>query len=198
MMVNYIWGGMILLGLFMSAVNGSLDKINQSIFNGAKTGVTISFTMISFLVLWMGLMKIAEDAGLLAAFAKLMKPVVRFLFPEVPPNHPALGYILSNMSANLLGLGNAATPMGLKAMKELQEINANKKVASRSMITFLVLNTSGLTFIPTTIIGYRIAAGSNNPVEIVGATLLATITSTSVAIFLDRIFHRFSRSGEGR
>ncbi|MBE3553733.1 MAG: spore maturation protein [Thermicanus sp.] len=197
-MVNYIWGGMILLGLLMSTVNGSLDKINQSIFNGAKTGVTISFTMISFLVLWMGLMKIAEDAGLLAAFAKLMKPVVRFLFPEVPPNHPALGYILSNMSANLLGLGNAATPMGLKAMKELQEINPNKKVASRSMITFLVLNTSGLTLIPTTIIGYRIAAGSNNPVEIVGATLLATITATSVAILLDRIFHRFSRSGEGR
>lgn len=196
-MVNFIWGGMILLGLIISAINGSIDKMNQSIFDGAKTGVTITFTMISFLVLWMGLMKIAEVAGLLSAFARIMKPVVRFLFPEVPPNHPALGYILSNMSANLLGLGNAATPMGLKAMQELQNLNENKKVASRSMITFLVLNTSGLTLIPTSIIGYRIAAGSNNPVEIVGATLIATIIATSIAILLDRVFQRVY-SGERR
>lgn len=196
-MVNFIWGGMILLGLIISAMNGSIDKMNQSIFDGAKTGVTITFTMISFLVLWMGLMKIAEVAGLLSAFARIMKPVVRFLFPEVPPNHPALGYILSNMSANLLGLGNAATPMGLKAMQELQNLNENKKVASRSMITFLVLNTSGLTLIPTSIIGYRIAAGSNNPVEIVGATLIATIIATSIAILLDRVFQRVY-SGERR
>lgn len=196
-MVNFIWGGMILLGLIISAINGSIDKMNQSIFDGAKTGVTITFTMISFLVLWMGLMKIAEVAGLLSAFARMMKPVVRFLFPEVPPNHPALGYILSNISANLLGLGNAATPMGLKAMQELQNLNENKKVASRSMITFLVLNTSGLTLIPTSIIGYRIAAGSNNPVEIVGATLIATIIATSIAILLDRVFQKVY-SGERR
>lgn len=194
-MVNFIWGGMILLGLIISAINGSIDKMNQSIFDGAKTGVTIAFTMISFLVLWMGLMKIAEVAGLLSAFARMMKPVVRFLFPEVPPNHPALGYILSNISANLLGLGNAATPMGLKAMQELQNLNENKKVASRSMITFLVLNTSGLTLIPTSIIGYRIAAGSNNPVEIVGATLIATIIATSIAILLDRVFQKVYSGG---
>lgn len=197
-MVNYIWGGMILLGLIMSAMNGSIEKMNQSIFDGAKTGVTITFTMISFLVLWMGLMKIAEEAGLLSAFAKMVKPIVRFLFPEVPPNHPALGYILSNISANMLGLGNAATPMGLKAMQELQELNKNKKVASRSMITFLALNTSGLTLIPTSIIGYRVAAGSNNPVEIVGATLIVTIIATTIAVFLDRFFYKINASKERR
>lgn len=193
-MVNYIWGGMILIGLFIAALNGKMDLMSQAAFEGAKNGVTISFTLISFLVLWLGIMKIAENSGLLLQLTKLLKPVVRFLFPDIPKDHPALGYILSNISANILGLGNAATPMGLKAMQELQSLNKLKDTASRSMITLLALNTSSLTIIPTTIIGYRIATGSQNPTEIVGAALFATAISTMVAIFVDRFYQRRNRS----
>jgi spore maturation protein A len=189
-MVNYIWGGMILIGLLVAAASGKMDQMNQAVFEGAKNGVTVSFTLISFLVLWLGLMKIAEYSGLLAKLTDLLKPVVRFLFPDVPKDHPALGYILSNMSANILGLGNAATPMGLKAMQELQKINKRKEEASKSMITLLALNTSSLTIIPSTIIGYRIAAGSRDPVEIVGAAIIATLCSTLVAIIVDRYYQK--------
>ncbi len=189
-MVNYIWGGMILIGLIVAALNGKIDLMSQAAFDGAKNGVTISFTLISFLVLWLGIMKIAENAGLLLQLTKLLKPIVRYLFPDIPKDHPALGYILSNLSANILGLGNAATPMGLKAMQELQSLNKIKDTASRSMITLLALNTSSLTIIPTTIIGYRIATGSQNPVEIVGAALFATAISTMVAIIVDRFYQR--------
>lgn len=189
-MVNYLWGGMILIGLLVAAASGKMDKMNQAFFEGAKNGVTVSFTLISFLVLWLGLMKIAEYSGLLAKLTDLLKPVVRFLFPDVPKDHPALGYILSNMSANILGLGNAATPMGLKAMQELQKLNKRKEEASKSMITLLALNTSSLTMIPSTIIGYRIAAGSRDPVEIVGAAVIATLCSTLVAIIVDRYYQK--------
>lgn len=193
-MVNYIWGGMILIGLFVAALNGKIDLISQAAFEGAKNGVTISFTLISFLVLWLGIMKIAEHGGLLQLLTNVLKPIVSFLFPDVPKNHPALGYILSNLSANILGLGNAATPMGLKAMQELQKLNPNKDTASRSMITMLAMNTSSLTIIPTTVIGYRIATGSQNPVEIVGAAIFASMISTSVAILVDRLYQRRYRS----
>lgn len=189
-MVNYIWGGMILIGLLVAAASGKMNQMNQAVFEGAKNGVTVSFTLISFLVLWLGLMKIAEYSGLLAKLTDLLKPVVRFLFPDVPKDHPALGYILSNMSANILGLGNAATPMGLKAMQELQKLNKRKEEASKSMITLLALNTSSLTIIPSTIIGYRIAAGSRDPVEIVGAAIIATLCSTLVAIIVDRYYQK--------
>lgn len=193
-MVNYIWGGMILIGLCVAAFNGKIDLMSQAAFEGAKNGVTISFTLISFLVLWLGVMKIAEQSGLLQILTKLLTPLVNFLFPDVPKNHPALGYILSNMSANILGLGNAATPMGLKAMQELQKLNSNKDSASRSMITMLAINTSSITIIPTSVIGYRIATGSQNPVEIVGAALLASMFATLVAIFVDRYYQRRYRT----
>jgi spore maturation protein A len=138
----------------------------------------------------MGIMKIAERAGLLELFAKALSPVVRILFPDVPKGHPALGYILSNMSANLLGLGNAATPMGIKAMEELQKLNSNKQVASPSMCTLLAINTASITLIPTTIIAIRIQYGSANPVEIVGTTLIASFAATIFALLLDR-WYRF-------
>lgn len=193
-MVNYIWAGMILIGLIVAAINGKIDVMSQAAFEGAKNGVTISFTLISFLVLWLGIMKIAEHSGLLMQLTKLLKPIVSFLFPDIPKNHPALGYILSNMSANILGLGNAATPMGLKAMQELQKLNEDKNSASRSMITMLALNTSSLTIIPTTVIGYRIATGSQNPVEIVGAAIFASMFATFIAIVADRYYQRRYRS----
>ncbi|CAM4329763.1 MULTISPECIES: nucleoside recognition domain-containing protein [Paenibacillus] len=185
-MINLIWLLMILIGFAFAAVNGNIEVVTQAAFDGAATGVTVCFGLISVLVFWMGMMKMAEDAGLLARIAKLLGPVVGFLFPDVPKNHPAMGYILSNMSANLLGLGNAATPMGIKAMQQLQELNPDKQTASPAMCTLLALNTASITIIPTTLIAIRLNYHSANATEIVGTTLMATIIATLAAIIADR------------
>nr|WP_236838538.1 nucleoside recognition domain-containing protein [Caldalkalibacillus salinus] len=185
--------GLILIGILVAAITGNMEAINEAAFEGAKVGVTICFGLISVLVFWLGMMKIAEEAGLLRLFARALGPVGRFLFPDVPKDSPAMGYILSNMSANLFGLGNAATPMGIKAMEELQKINPNKDQASPAMITLLALNTSSITLIPTTIIAIRMNYESANPVEIVGTTILATMCSTVVAILLDKWFRYRNR-----
>ncbi|KRE98242.1 nucleoside recognition protein [Paenibacillus sp. Soil766] len=192
-MVNWIWLFFIVVGFLVAAINGDVESVTQAAFDGAKNGVTVCFGLISVLVFWMGMMRIAEDAGILQKLARLLQPVVRFLFPSVPKNHPALGYIMSNMSANILGLGNAATPMGIKAMQELQKLNPNKDEASSAMATLLALNTSSITLIPTTLIAIRMNFNSVNPAEIVGTTLIATIISTTAAIFVDRWYRR-SRS----
>lgn len=187
-MIHLIWLSMIVSGILVAGWNGNIDVINKAVFEGAKTGVTISIGLISVLTLWLGLMKIAEEAGLLAALARLLRPVVRFLFPTVPPGHPAEGYILSNLAANLFGLGNAATPMGLAAMRELQTLNPAKDTATPAMCTLLALNTSGLTLVPTTIISVRMTYGSADPTEIIGTTLAATFLSTMAAVVLDKWF----------
>jgi spore maturation protein A len=186
--IHLIWLLMILSGILVAGMQGKIEVINEAVFEGAKTGVTISLGLISILTLWLGLMKIAEEAGLLQALGNLLRPVVRFLFPSVPPGHPAEGYILSNLTANLFGLGNAATPMGLAAMKELQTLNPKKEIATPAMCTLLALNTSGLTLIPTTIIGIRMTYQSANPTEIIGTTLAATFIATISAICIDKWF----------
>ncbi|SDY60639.1 spore maturation protein A [Evansella caseinilytica] len=188
-MVNIIWVSLFIIGLLFAAVNGTMDKVNEALFQGAKEAVTICFGLISVLTFWLGLMKIAEKSGLLRGLSRLLQPVARFLFPEVPKDHPALGYILSNMSANMFGLGNAATPMGIKAMEELKRLNGGKNEASRSMITLLAINTASITLIPTTVISIRIQYGSVSPTEIVGTTILATACSTAGAVLVDRYFH---------
>lgn len=185
-MVNYIWMGLIVIGIVFAAINGRLEEINEAAFEGAKTGVTICFGLISILAFWLGMMNIAQRSGLLEKLTRLLSPIGKFLFPDVPKNHPAMGYILSNMSANLFGLGNAATPMGIKAMEELQKLNPDKERATPAMITLMALNTSSITLIPTTIIAIRMNYGSMNAVEIVGTTLFATLCSTIVAISVDK------------
>jgi spore maturation protein A len=187
-LVNHIWLWMILSGVVAAAAQGRVDLVTRAALAGAKEAVAVCIGLISVLVFWMGMMRIAQDAGLLEKLARMLRPVVRFLFPSVPPNHPAMGYILSNISANLFGLGNAATPMGIKAMEELKKMNPDSKTASPAMCTLLALNTSGFTLIPTTIIGLRMKYGSADPAEIIGTTLLATLCSTLVAILLDRWF----------
>ncbi|AKG35452.1 nucleoside recognition domain-containing protein [Paenibacillus durus] len=189
-MINVIWLGMIVIGFVFAAVNGRMDAFTAAVFDGAKNGVTVSFGLISVLVFWLGVMKVAEDAGLLRVIAKLLGPVVRFLFPDVPKGHPAIGYILSNMSANLLGLGNAATPMGIKAMQELQTLNPEKDTATPAMCTLLALNTASITLIPATLIAIRLNYGSADPADIVGTTLAATFVATLAAIFADRLCRR--------
>ncbi|WP_036667435.1 nucleoside recognition domain-containing protein [Paenibacillus sp. UNC217MF] len=189
-MVNAIWMFMLLVGFIAAAAQGKIDVVTEAVFEGAKTGVSVSFGLISVMVFWLGIMRIAEDAGLLKRLAKALGPVVRYLFPDVPRNHPALGFIMSNMSANLLGLGNAATPMGIRAMQELQKLNPNKDTATPAMCTLLAINTSSITLIPTTLIAIRMNFNSANPAEIVGTTLLATIVATFAAIFADRWYRR--------
>ncbi|MBY0096501.1 nucleoside recognition domain-containing protein [Mesobacillus maritimus] len=195
-MVNYIWVGMTIIGLVFAAVNGTMSEVNEAVFKGAQEAVTLCIGLISILVFWLGMMRIAENAGLLEKLANLFKPFITRLFPEVPAGHPAMGYILSNMMANVFGLGNAATPLGIKAMEELKRLNGGKDSASRSMITFLAINTSSITLIPTTVIAIRITYDSASPTEIVGPTLIATSISTIAAILIDRYFYyRRSRKG---
>lgn len=191
-MVNIIWAMMAVIGIIYAMINGTMEEVNRAIFESANEAVQLSISLISILVFWLGMMKIAEKANILKVLTVLFKPIVYRLFPELPKNHPAIGYILSNFTANLFGLGSAATPMGIKAMEEMKKLSKSP-IASRSMITFLALNTSGLTLVPTTVIALRMQYDSVAPTEIVGTAMIATIVSTLAAVVLDRLFHRFSR-----
>ncbi|GBG12075.1 nucleoside recognition protein [Paenibacillus agaridevorans] len=193
-MVNWIWLFFIVASVAVAAVNGRMDEVTAAAFDGAKSGVTVSFGLISIMVFWMGMMRIAEDAGLLQKLARMLGPIVRWLFPDVPKDHPAIGYIMSNLSANIFGLGNAATPMGIKAMQELQKLNPDKDTATPAMCTLLALNTSSVTLVPTTIIAIRMNYDSANPAEIIGTTLVATAIATGAAILADRWYRSCSSS----
>ncbi|WP_078380127.1 nucleoside recognition domain-containing protein [Sutcliffiella halmapala] len=188
-MINLIWVAMTIIGIVFAMINGTMDKVNEAIFLGAKEGVTICIGFISILVFWLGLMRIAQEAGLLEKLAILFRPFMKWIFPEVPPDHPAMGYMLSNMIANMFGLGNAATPMGIKAMEQLRALNGGTVEASRSMVTFLAINTASITLIPTTVIAIRMTYESAAPTEIVGPTLVATTCSAIAAILIDRFFY---------
>lgn len=195
-MVNYIWVLMTIIGIVFAVFNGTIEDVNKAIFVGAKEAVTLCIGLISILVFWLGMMRIAEESGLLERLSKLFRPLVKRLFPEVPTNHPAMGYILSNMIANMFGLGNAATPLGIKAMEELKQLNGGKNSASRSMVTFLAINTASITIIPTTVIAIRMNYKSAAPTEIVVPTVIATILSAIGAVLIDRYFYyRRSRKG---
>lgn len=197
-MVNYIWLFMIASGVLVAAVNGNIDVVTKAALDGAQTAVKIAINLIAIITFWLGVMKLAEEAGLVRALAYLVRPLMRFLFPSVPKDHPAMGAIVMNLSANILGLGNAATPMGLIAMQELQKLNqGDKKTASDAMCTFLALNTGCITLIPTTIIGIRLIYGSADPTEIVGTTIFATACGMTIAIVVDRMF-RFIFGLSGR
>jgi spore maturation protein A len=192
-MVNYIWVFMTIVGFVFAIFNGTLEEVNKAIFDGAKEAVTLCIGLISILVFWLGMMRIAEESGLLKKLSKLFRPLVKRLFPDVPTNHPAMGYILSNMIANMFGLGNAATPLGIKAMEELKQLNGGKNSASRSMVTFLAINTASITIIPTTVIAIRMNYNSASPTEIVVPTLIATIISMLGAVMIDRYFYNRRR-----
>ena len=188
-MVNIIWAFMAMVGIVYAMFNGTMDEVNKAILESANQAVQLSIGLISILVFWLGIMKIAEHAGILKVLTSLLRPLVVRLFPDIPKDHPALGYILSNFTANLFGLGNAATPLGIKAMEQMKKLNGNKDEASRSMITFLAINTAGLTLIPPTVIAIRIQFNSSNPTEIVSTTIVATGLALTSAILLDRYFY---------
>ena len=192
-MVNVIWVFLILIAIIYSLLMGQVDTLNNGILTHAKTGINLIMEMMPLIVLWTGIMKIAEKSGLLQVFAKALNPILRRLFPSLPKTHKALGYIASNIGANMLGLGSAATPFGLKAMEELQKDNPKKNEATEAMITFLVLNTGGVTLIPTTVIALRIMHGSINPTEIIITSILATAVSSISGLLLDYFIRRRKR-----
>ena len=189
-MISTIWLILIVVGILFSIINGKIDKINIEILNSSKIALEMTLKIIPIMSLWLGIMRVAKKSGLLNKLTNLFKPILKLIFPEIPNNHESLDYISSNVVANIFGLGSAATPFGIKAMKSLQEINNNKKQASKSMITFLILNTSGLTIIPTTVISMRIMHNSINPSSIIFACILSTLISTILSILIDKIFRR--------
>jgi spore maturation protein A len=186
-MINFIWMILIVSGIFFAGWQGHMEVVTQSAISSAETAVNLAFKLTGVMCLWLGIMKIAEAAGIVRYFAKLLTPIVRFLFPSIPKNHPAIGTIIMTISANMLGLGNAVTPLGIKSMQELQKLNHNKTTASPAMCTLLALCTTGFTLIPATVIALRSAAGSINPAEIVGATILVSMLATIVVIIADRL-----------
>lgn len=189
-MVNLIWVLLIVLGILYSLFTNNLDNLNETIIDSTKVSLDMLFKIFPVLALWMGLTKIAETSGLLKNLSNKLSPLLIKLFPDIPKQDESLGLIASNIVSNMFGLGSAATPFGLKAMNSLQKLNKKKDTVTKSMITFLTLNTSGLTLIPTTIISLRLMYGSLNPTSIVLACILSTTISTISGLFMDRILRR--------
>ncbi|MFO7295810.1 MAG: nucleoside recognition domain-containing protein [Clostridia bacterium] len=190
-MVNIVWILLILIGLVVAAFNGKIEVVTQAALDNAKYAVELCFGLIGVYALWLGLIKVAQEAGLVTKLSQKMQGITRFLFNDIPAKHPAMGAITMNIIANMLGLGNAATPLGIKAMKELQELNPQKDRATNAMCMFLVINTSSIQLIPATVIALRSTAGSSNPTEIIGTTFIATVCSTAAGIIAAKIFQRY-------
>lgn len=189
-MINKIWCFFIVVGIIYGFISGNIENINKEIISSAKKALEMFLNIFPIIILWMGIMTIALETGLLSKIANLFTPVLSRIFPEIPKKHESMGLISSNLIINMFGLGSAATPIGLKAMKSLNKLNNNSDTVSRSMITFLAINTSGLTFVPTTVISLRMLHNSNNPTEIIISTIMATLCSTITAIIIDKIFYR--------
>ena len=192
-MINYIWCGMIIIGIIVGTLTGNIEAVSTAAIEWAETAVELSLGLIGVMALWLGLMKIAEEAGIVRGMGLLVKPIMVRLFPEVPADHPAMGSIVANMAANFFGLGNAATPLGIKAMQELQDLNENKDEASNAMVMFLAINTSSVTLISSSTIAYRSAAGAANPADIIGPTIIATAVSTTVAIIACKLLEKLPK-----
>ena len=190
-MVNIIWAVFIICGIIYAIITNNVDVVNNTIMASSKTSLDMIIQIFPVLALWMGLMNIAEKSKLLDKFSSFISPILIKLFPEVPRGHKALSYIASNIIANVFGLGSAATPFGLKAMESLQKLNKKKDTSSRSMITFLIINTSGVTLIPTTVISMRMMYKSTNPTSILLACIIATSCSTIGGIFVDKLFAKW-------
>jgi len=191
-MLNYIWFALMAIALVVAIFTGTAAEVTSGAVNSAKTAVEIALGLVGIMTLWLGIMRVAEQAGLIALLSRALRPVSRLLFPEIPAEHPAIGAMIMNVAANMLGLSNAATPLGIKAMEELQELNeGDKETASNSMVTFMTLNTAGIQFIPATIIGVLAAAGSKQPTAIIPTTIIATLCGAVAAVTSAKILQRF-------
>jgi spore maturation protein A len=190
-MLNYIWFGLMAIAVVVAAFNGTAEAVTKGAVDSAKTAVEIAIGLVGVMTLWLGIMRIAEAAGLVTILGRALRPVLRWLFPGVPTDHPAAGSIVMAMAANMLGLNNAATPLGIKAMEELQELNDQKDTATDAQVTFMALNTSGVQLVPATMIGILAAAGSQNPTAIISTSLVATGIGTVAAVIAAKLLQRF-------
>ena len=192
-MITIIFGSFLIIGILYSFFTGRTEIINETLISSGSSAIDITIKLIPLLCLWLGIMKIAENSGLLHKVSKQMSKIIKPLFPELTNNEDAIGYLGTNIVMNMLGLGNAATPFGLKAMSCMQKDNPQKDTATRSMITFMVMNTASVTIIPTTVISFRALNNSKNPTEIVGACIIATILSCALGLVMDRILYHVWR-----
>lgn len=207
-MLNYLWASMIIISILVGSLNGRIAEVGAAALDSSKEAVTLCITMLGIMSLWMGLMRIAKTSGLIDKLSSLLSPVLRFLFPDIPAGHPSLEYIASNLIANILGLGWAATPFGLKAMKELAALEDERRrlssplrrpagYAGNEMCTFLIINISSLQLIPVNLIAYRSQYGSANPSAIIAPAILATAVSTGTAIVFCKIMNHGRQGRRG-
>jgi len=190
-MLNYIWFGLMAIALVIAAFNGTADAVSKAAIDSAKTAVEISIGLIGVMTLWLGVMRIAEASGLVTLLGRALRPVLRWIFPEVPAEHPASGAIVLSIAANMLGLNNAATPLGIKAMEELQSLNEDKETASNPMVTFMAINTASVQLVPASMIGVLAAAGAQNPTAIIAPSIVAGAIGTIAAILVAKVLQRF-------
>lgn len=189
-MLNYIWLSMIILAVVLGGVNGKINEVTKAAIDSASGAVTIAIGLIGTMALWLGIVKIAEDSGLMALLAKAIAPIMKRLFPDVPPGHPAMGSMTMNIAANMLGLSNAATPLGLKAMEDLETLNIQPGVATNAMCVFLTINTAGLQIIPATMISIMASAGSKDPAIIIGTTIAASCSALIVGVATAKVLEK--------
>ncbi|NLX75805.1 MAG: nucleoside recognition protein [Clostridiaceae bacterium] len=192
-MLNYIWVGMIICGVLWGLITGRMDQVTEAVISSSEEGIKLSIVLAGVMCLWSGLMKIAQKGGLVNAITRVSRDIFRGLFTKIPDRHPAIGAIVLSFTANFLGLGNAATPLGIKAMESLQTLNDKKDTASDDMILFMVINASCLQFIPTNVIALRDAAGSQDAAGILPHVWISSLISTVAAIVLFFVFKRLEK-----
>ncbi len=189
-MLNFIWLALIIVAVVLGGINGKIENVTKAAIDSAGNSVTIAIGLIGVMTLWLGIMKIAEDSGLMGLVSRSIAPLMRWLFPEVPADHPALGSMMMNIAANLLGLSNAATPLGLRAMEDLEKLNKTPGVATNAMCMFLTVNTAGLQIIPASMISLMASAGSKDPTAIIGTTVAATFCALAAGITAAKLLER--------
>ncbi len=190
-MLNYIWFGLMAIALVVAAFNGTAEAVSKAAIDSAKTGVEIAIGLVGVMTLWLGIMRVAEAGGLVTMLGRALRPVLKRLFPDVPADHPAAGSMVLSIAANMLGLSNAATPFGIKAMEELQTLNPDSDTATNAQVTFMALNTSGVQLVPATMIGVLAAAGSKSPTAIISTSIVATFIGTIAALLAAKLLQRF-------
>lgn len=190
-MLNWIWFGLMAIAFIVAMFRGTAEGVTTGAIESAKVAVEISLGLIGIMALWLGIMRIAEESGLVLLLSRAIAPVMRVIFPGVPREHPAMGAIVMNIAANMLGLNNAATPLGIKAMEELQELNPSKDVATDAMVMLMAINTASVQLIPATVIGLMAAAGSTNPTAVIAPTLIVTSASLIIAILAAKLLQPF-------
>ena len=192
-MLNYIWSAMLIVGFLCGAINGRISQVTDAIFLGSKNALELSLGLLGIISLWTGIINIAEKSDIISYVSKLLEPIISLLFPDIPKNHVAKKSIIMNLTANFLGLGNAATPLGIKAIKELQSLNNNKKECTKNMSMFLILNSVCLQLIPSTIISIRASMGAKNPSEIMYVVWIVSSINILLAILITKLFEKLWR-----